>query len=65
MAGEAGGEVDEDRIPGRTAKILGVTGKLRQDLKSGNQAAAAADRLDLKRDPSGYSFGSKPNLLKY
>jgi hypothetical protein len=24
--------------------------KLRQDLKSGNQAAAAADRLDLKRD---------------
>jgi len=24
--------------------------KLRQDLKSANQAAAAADRLDLKRD---------------
>lgn len=37
--------------------------QLRQDLKSGNQAAAAADRLDLKRDPSGYFFGSKPNLL--
>lgn len=50
MAGEAGEEVDEDRIPGRTAKILCVTGKLRQDLKSGNQAAVATDRLDLKRD---------------